>query len=141
MATVLERPAQLSQTLPPATSASATRNIAVDAYRGFVMFLMMAEVLRLATCARRHYPGNWFWAFLAYHQTHVGVGRLFAARHDPAVVLVSGGRGAAVLDREPDRQGRHVRRCSCTRSGGRCCWWRWASFCGRYARPITLLHV
>jgi heparan-alpha-glucosaminide N-acetyltransferase len=48
---------------------AATRNIAVDAYRGFVMFLMMAEVLRLAKVAA-NYPGNWFWSTLAFHQTH-----------------------------------------------------------------------
>ena len=45
------------------------RNIAVDAYRGFVMFLMMAEVLRFAKVAA-NYPGNWFWSVLAFHQTH-----------------------------------------------------------------------
>jgi heparan-alpha-glucosaminide N-acetyltransferase len=46
------------------------RNIAVDAYRGFVMFLMMAEVLELAKVSAA-YPGNWFWAFLGFNQTHV----------------------------------------------------------------------
>lgn len=46
------------------------RNVAVDAYRGFVMFLMMAEVLQLARVAAA-YPGNWFWGFLALNQTHV----------------------------------------------------------------------
>ncbi|MEJ7608361.1 MAG: hypothetical protein WKF37_19365 [Bryobacteraceae bacterium] len=46
------------------------RNLAVDAYRGIVMFLMMAEVLQLAKVAALH-PGNWFWQVLAYHQTHV----------------------------------------------------------------------
>lgn len=46
------------------------RNIAVDAYRGFVMLLMMAEVLELAKVARA-YPGNWFWSILAFNQTHV----------------------------------------------------------------------
>ena len=46
------------------------RNIALDAYRGFVMFLMMAEVLRLARVAQ-NFPGNWFWAVLGYNQTHV----------------------------------------------------------------------
>jgi heparan-alpha-glucosaminide N-acetyltransferase len=51
---------------PPAVS----RNIALDAYRGFVMFLMMAEVLRLSRVAEA-FPGNWFWGFLAYNQTHV----------------------------------------------------------------------
>jgi heparan-alpha-glucosaminide N-acetyltransferase len=46
------------------------RNIAVDAYRGFVMLLMMAEVLQLSKVARA-FPGNWFWAFLGYNQSHV----------------------------------------------------------------------
>ncbi len=34
------------------------------------MFLMMAEVLRLAEVAAR-VPGSWLWGVLAYHQTHV----------------------------------------------------------------------
>ena len=46
------------------------RNIAVDAYRGFVMLLMMAEVLRFSRVAQA-FPGNWFWHILAYNQTHV----------------------------------------------------------------------
>lgn len=46
------------------------RNVAVDVFRGIVMVLMMAEVLRLSEVARA-FPGNPFWAFLAYHQTHV----------------------------------------------------------------------
>ena len=46
------------------------RNVAVDTYRGFVMLLMMAEVLELARVAAA-YPGNWFWAFLGWNQTHV----------------------------------------------------------------------
>jgi heparan-alpha-glucosaminide N-acetyltransferase len=46
------------------------RNVAIDAYRGFVMLLMMAEVLQLARVAGA-FPGNWFWAVLAYNQTHV----------------------------------------------------------------------
>lgn len=46
------------------------RNVAVDVYRGLVMFLMMAEVLQLARVAAA-YPGNWFWAILGFNQTHV----------------------------------------------------------------------
>jgi len=46
------------------------RNVAVDAYRGFVMLLMMAEVLQLSRVAAA-FPGNWFWAFLGWNQTHV----------------------------------------------------------------------
>lgn len=48
----------------------AQRNVAVDAYRGFVMLLMMAEVLRLSQLADA-FPGNWLFGVLAYHQTHV----------------------------------------------------------------------
>ena len=46
------------------------RNSAMDAYRGFVMLLMMAEVLQLSP-RRAAFPGNWFWGVLAYNQTHV----------------------------------------------------------------------
>lgn len=42
----------------------------IDAYRGFVMFLMMAEVLALARVAKS-LPESGFWQWLAYHQTHV----------------------------------------------------------------------
>jgi heparan-alpha-glucosaminide N-acetyltransferase len=48
----------------------SARNTAVDAYRGLVMLLMMGEVLQLARVSRA-FPGNAFWSFLAYHQTHV----------------------------------------------------------------------
>jgi heparan-alpha-glucosaminide N-acetyltransferase len=47
-----------------------SRVLGVDAYRGLVMLLMMAEVLHLSQVARA-FPGNWFWAFLGYNQTHV----------------------------------------------------------------------
>lgn len=42
----------------------------IDAYRGLVMFLMMAEVLRLSRMVKLH-PGSEFWEFLANHQSHV----------------------------------------------------------------------
>ena len=53
--------ATASQALPyeagfELTSANS-RNVAVDAYRGLVMLLMMAEVLQLARVAQA-YPGN-----------------------------------------------------------------------------------
>src|SRR5215510_13801351 len=60
-----------SQPAPPESCARAVvRNIAVDTYRGFVMVLMMAEVLRLSRVAQA-LPGNWFWATLGFHQSHV----------------------------------------------------------------------
>lgn len=42
----------------------------LDAYRGLVMFLMMAEVLELRRVAEA-FPDSQFWQFLAWHQTHV----------------------------------------------------------------------
>ncbi len=48
----------------------ADRLSSLDAYRGFVMFLMMAEVLRLSRVSRA-LPESGFWGFLAYHQSHV----------------------------------------------------------------------
>ncbi|MEX2141858.1 MAG: hypothetical protein WD894_21510 [Pirellulales bacterium] len=46
------------------------RLASVDAYRGLVMFLMMAEVLHLAQVSAA-YPQSAVWRFLAWHQTHV----------------------------------------------------------------------
>ncbi|WP_238398482.1 acyltransferase family protein [Edaphobacter sp. 12200R-103] len=46
------------------------RNVAVDAYRGLVMLLMMAEVLHFSQVARA-YPNSTFWHILAFNQTHV----------------------------------------------------------------------
>jgi heparan-alpha-glucosaminide N-acetyltransferase len=54
-----------------ADNRSATTRVAsIDAYRGLVMFLMMAEVLELRRVARA-LPQSRFWAFLAHHQSHV----------------------------------------------------------------------
>ena len=49
---------------------TAVRLTSLDAFRGFVMLLIMAEALQLAEIAKAR-PGNAFWAFLAWHQTHV----------------------------------------------------------------------
>src|SRR5919106_1209008 len=46
------------------------RLVSLDAYRGFVMLLMMAEVLRLSRVSRA-LPESWFWGFLSHHQSHV----------------------------------------------------------------------
>src|SRR6185436_7677331 len=51
------------------TPASSIRLGSLDAYRGFVIFLMMAEVLKLHRISEA-FPGNVFWQFLAHHQTH-----------------------------------------------------------------------
>lgn len=55
---------------PGSAVQPAPRNVAVDVYRGFVMLLMMAEVLRLARVARAM-PENWLMGVLAFHQSHV----------------------------------------------------------------------
>ena len=65
-----EQPGSQTAIVSTQTKSPVYRNTAVDAYRGFVMVLMMAEVLQLAQVARA-FPGNWFWAFLGYNQTHV----------------------------------------------------------------------
>jgi heparan-alpha-glucosaminide N-acetyltransferase len=71
MSTTFKEPASAElDIVAPVAPQTAARNVAVDAYRGFVMVLMMAEVLRLADVAHA-YPGNWFWGFLGYNQTHV----------------------------------------------------------------------
>ncbi len=49
---------------------ATTRNAAIDAYRGLVMLLMMAEVLRLAYVAQS-FPGSVIWQWLAFNQSHV----------------------------------------------------------------------
>ncbi len=48
---------------------SVSRLMSMDAFRGFVMFLMVAEVLHLSRVAAAH--PNWFWQFLSKHQSHV----------------------------------------------------------------------
>ncbi|MGA3222675.1 MAG: DUF5009 domain-containing protein [Acidobacteriaceae bacterium] len=45
------------------------RNLAVDAYRGLVMLLMMGEVLQFAKVSA-YYNHSIFWKILAFNQTH-----------------------------------------------------------------------
>jgi predicted acyltransferase len=52
------------------TKEKPTRVSSVDAYRGLVMFLMMAEVLELSEVAKS-LKTSAVWNFLALHQTHV----------------------------------------------------------------------
>jgi heparan-alpha-glucosaminide N-acetyltransferase len=55
---------------PSAAGGSPPRNVAIDAYRGFVMLLMMAEVLRFSEVAKS-FPASWLWKVLSYNQSHV----------------------------------------------------------------------
>jgi heparan-alpha-glucosaminide N-acetyltransferase len=64
-APVAELPAQQI-----AASATTPRITSVDAFRGLVMFLMLAEALRLPSL-RRAFPDSTFWSFVAFHTSHV----------------------------------------------------------------------
>ena len=67
MPSVLESPPLVPESIR--SRQPVARNVAVDAYRGFVMLLMMAEVLQFSRIAQA-FPGNWFWRILAFNQTH-----------------------------------------------------------------------
>jgi heparan-alpha-glucosaminide N-acetyltransferase len=55
---------------PFAAAGIKTRILSIDALRGFVMFLMLAEAMHLMN-VRRAFPGNRFWGFVAFNTTHV----------------------------------------------------------------------
>jgi predicted acyltransferase len=52
------------------TTPNPQRIASVDIYRGFVMFLMMAEVLEFFKVAKA-LPKSGFWSLLTWHQSHV----------------------------------------------------------------------
>jgi heparan-alpha-glucosaminide N-acetyltransferase len=69
MATITQE--QARPAIPePLSRTAGVRLTSIDAYRGLVMFLMMAEVLHLSRVAAAR-PGSVFWGFLAHHQSHV----------------------------------------------------------------------
>jgi heparan-alpha-glucosaminide N-acetyltransferase len=55
---------------PSVDKGLVSRLASIDTYRGFVMFLMMAEVLRSWEVARA-LPGSLIWHWIAWSQTHV----------------------------------------------------------------------
>lgn len=61
---------KIGKAAPHASSPAPARLVSMDAYRGFVMLLMMGEVLHFSRVAAAR-PDSGFWRFLAYHQTHV----------------------------------------------------------------------
>jgi len=67
LSTVLEAAPVAAE--PIRTRQPAVRNVAVDAYRGFVMLLMMGEVLQFSRISEA-FPASWFWKILAFNQTH-----------------------------------------------------------------------
>lgn len=59
--------------LPPSAAPEVSpvlRVPSIDAFRGLVMFLMLAEVMRLWTL-HDAFPASGFWALVAYNTTHV----------------------------------------------------------------------
>lgn len=66
----LSTPIASSSASSEVVNRPVVRNIAVDAYRGLVMLLMMGEVMKFAEVYRA-YPTSLFWRVLAYNQTHV----------------------------------------------------------------------
>jgi predicted acyltransferase len=64
------RPAKMDLESPPCPAVQPARLTSLDAYRGLVMLLMMAEVLDLAGIAAAR-PTSAFWGFLGHHQSHV----------------------------------------------------------------------
>ena len=51
-------------------ASSLNRVASVDVYRGFVMLLMMAEILSFSSVSEA-FPGNVFWSFMDTQQSHV----------------------------------------------------------------------
>jgi heparan-alpha-glucosaminide N-acetyltransferase len=47
-----------------------SRNLAIDVYRGFVMLLLMAEVMQFSLVSKA-LPGSVFWHVLRFNQSHV----------------------------------------------------------------------
>lgn len=63
-------PTTAAATAGQVTPAPATRVASIDAFRGMVMTLMVAEAMRLWTL-KDTFPASGFWAFVAYNTTHV----------------------------------------------------------------------
>ncbi|HXY41376.1 MAG TPA: hypothetical protein VEQ10_17000 [Vicinamibacteria bacterium] len=57
-------------TRPAAPVSPVNRVPSIDAFRGLVMFLMLAEVMRLWTL-HDAFPSSWFWSIVAFNTTHV----------------------------------------------------------------------
>lgn len=65
-----KKPAAPATAVVLPTKPASQRLASIDAYRGFVMLLMMGEVLSFWQVSQA-LPGNGFWEFLARHQSHV----------------------------------------------------------------------
>ena len=70
MTTVASGPVRRPAQQPSAGVLPVTRVTSIDAFRGLVMFLMLAETMRLWTL-HDAFPASRFWAVVAYNTTHV----------------------------------------------------------------------
>jgi predicted acyltransferase len=70
MHTTVSVPASTTVQASASGVAPTTRITSIDAFRGFVMFLMLAEAMRLWTL-HDAFPASRFWAIVAYNTTHV----------------------------------------------------------------------
>jgi predicted acyltransferase len=68
-ATAVPTPAPAVPT-PVPLAAPIKRVPSIDAFRGLVMFLMLAEVMRLWTL-HDAFPSSWFWSIVAFNTQHV----------------------------------------------------------------------
>ena len=55
---------------PSAPTAVSHRKPSIDAFRGMVMFLMLAELLHLASL-KKAFPGNRFFEWVSFHTSHI----------------------------------------------------------------------
>jgi predicted acyltransferase len=63
----------MTATAPPQARSGVcaqTRIVSIDAFRGLVMFLMLAEAMRLWT-VHAAFPASRFWSIVAFNTTHV----------------------------------------------------------------------
>ena len=77
-ATVASTETVVTTKLRPLDNVTAVRNLAVDAYRGLVMLLMMGEVLQF-TKVYAYYHHSLFWRILCLQPDPHRVVRLFRA--------------------------------------------------------------
>lgn len=70
MSTVATSPIAARAPAADAAVVPAARIASIDAFRGFVMFLLLAEAMRLWTL-HDAFPASRFWAIVAYNTTHV----------------------------------------------------------------------
>src|SRR5256885_17115777 len=67
----VERPLlEAPRSLPEAKAEGAARLISLDALRGLVMVLMLAEVMRLPVVAQA-FPHSLFWRIIGFNTEHV----------------------------------------------------------------------